>query len=180
MRSNLDVSNNTNLTTLHTGFNLLTTLDLSLNTSLTDLYCDYNQLTTLNVKNGNNTNVTAFSALNNPNLTCIEVDDAVYSTTNWLNIDAQTSYSEDCILGGDDVEKLELRIYPNPASETLVVLSENSIITNYRIIDLQGKLIVSEVLSNNMIPVSGLQSGIYFLQLTDSENNIQLLKFIKR
>jgi len=57
-----------------------------------------NSLTSLNVKNGNNTNFTNFNATNNPNLTCIEVDDAAYSTANWLNIDAASSFSVDCSL----------------------------------------------------------------------------------
>jgi hypothetical protein len=35
-------------------------------------------------------------ASNNPNLSCIEVDDANWSTVNWLNIDPQTTFSEDC------------------------------------------------------------------------------------
>jgi hypothetical protein len=37
-----------------------------------------------------------FIATNNPNLTCIQVDDAAYSTTNWTNIDAAASFSTDC------------------------------------------------------------------------------------
>src|SRR5690606_38288273 len=32
----------------------------------------------------------------NPNLSCIQVDDAAYSTANWTNIDATASFSEDC------------------------------------------------------------------------------------
>jgi PKD repeat protein len=60
------------------------------------LDCDSNQLTCLNVKNGNNTNMTSFYATNNPNLSCIEVDNATWSTANWANIDSQTSFSEDC------------------------------------------------------------------------------------
>ena len=34
-----------------------------------------------------------FDTRNNPNLTCILVDDVNYSTTNWTNIDPQTSFS---------------------------------------------------------------------------------------
>jgi hypothetical protein len=64
---------------------------------LVQLTCHNNQLTCLNVKNGYNTNMFAgFSADNNPNLTCIEVDDVAYSNANWTDIDAQTSFSTDC------------------------------------------------------------------------------------
>jgi hypothetical protein len=47
--------------------------------------CNDNQLTCLNVKNGNNTNFIGLYANNNPDLMCIEVDDAVYSAENWQN-----------------------------------------------------------------------------------------------
>jgi hypothetical protein len=103
----LDLSNNTALTFLHTAVNLLTTLDVSNNTALAFLSCGVNQLTTLDVKNGNNVNL-SFDATNNPNLYCIDVDDAAYSTTNWTvangNIDAQHYFSNNCnaILGCTD------------------------------------------------------------------------------
>jgi hypothetical protein len=40
--------------------------------------------------------MSGFDATNNPDLTCIQVDDAAYSTTNWTNIDATASFSTDC------------------------------------------------------------------------------------
>ena len=45
----LDLSHNTQLTSLNCGFNKLTTLDVSQNTQLTSLNCYSNQLTTLDV-----------------------------------------------------------------------------------------------------------------------------------
>ncbi|XMO88260.1 T9SS type A sorting domain-containing protein [Algibacter sp. AS12] len=94
--TNLDLSNQTALATLNANYNLLNTLDLSLNTNLIQLACGYNPLVSLNVKNGNNTNFTLFFAPFNINLTCIEVDDANYSTNNWSTIDEHTSFSETC------------------------------------------------------------------------------------
>ena len=76
--------------------NQLTSLDVSQNTALVYLYCAANELTCLNVKNGNNANFNYFTALANPNLTCIEVDDVTWSNANWFNIDAQTSFSTSC------------------------------------------------------------------------------------
>ena len=55
-----------------------------------------NQLSTLNLKNGNNTKLTSVNFINNPNLTCIQVDNKAYSDANWSNKDASTSYSENC------------------------------------------------------------------------------------
>lgn len=65
----------------------MTSLALSHNTTLTELTCIENQqLQCLNLKNGNNYNFNGsmIDLSNNPNLVCIEVDDAVLSITNQL------------------------------------------------------------------------------------------------
>jgi len=69
--------------------------------ALTDLSCKNNQLTSLDVRNGNNINIDhssypGFKTENNPNLTCIDVDDVNYSTTNWTDIDPQHYFSNNC------------------------------------------------------------------------------------
>jgi len=94
----LDLSNNTELILFNCGSNQLTDLDLSQNTNLFTIRCHQNQLTTLNIQNGNNTNIpnSNFYATDNPDLTCIQVDDASWSTTNWTHIDAAASFSENC------------------------------------------------------------------------------------
>jgi len=81
---------------LNCGLNFLGELDLSNNTNLNYLIADNAALTALNVKNGNNTNVTTFNTLGNIDLFCIEVDDAVYSTANWTNVEPTTSFNEFC------------------------------------------------------------------------------------
>ena len=92
----LDLSQNTALNYLDIDANALTSLDVSSNTALTFLECADNQLTSLDFRNGQNTLVVDFSTTGNPDLTCINVDDAAYSTANWTDIDAQTSFNEDC------------------------------------------------------------------------------------
>jgi len=103
--TSLDVSQNIALAWLICYDNQLTSIDLSQNTALERLFCNENQLTCLNLANGNNINFigsqfsSEFSAVDNPNLTCIEVDDAEFSTALWgfwFYIDPQTSFSEDC------------------------------------------------------------------------------------
>ncbi len=96
----LDLSTNTALEQLIAYNNQLTSLDLSANTDLTQIQVNNNLLTSLNVQNGNNSNVTNanFSALNNPGLSCIQVDDVVYSNANWTNIDPGTTFSANCSL----------------------------------------------------------------------------------
>jgi hypothetical protein len=84
----------TTLTNLYCHSNSLTSLDISNNINLVRLNGNTNSLTSLNVANGNNSNFTYFQAYNT-NLTCIQVDDVAYSTSNW-NVGAQTSFSLNC------------------------------------------------------------------------------------
>ena len=61
----------------------------------------------------------------NPNLSCIEVDDAVWSSVNWTGIDFQASFSEDC---------------NNDCSSSTVGISELTTTNNLiQILDLMGR-----------------------------------------
>ncbi len=81
--------------------NLLTSLDLS-GIRNRILMCDSNQLEILNLANGFNTTYSFIYANDNPNLTCVEVDNDVYSSANWTNnpddflFDAGVIFSENC------------------------------------------------------------------------------------
>jgi hypothetical protein len=98
--STLDLTNNISLTTLKVDNNTLGNLDVANQGALTSFSCSNNALTSLNLANGNNINLFQIQANNNPNLTCIEVDDESYSTTNWVGnsytFDAQASFSTNC------------------------------------------------------------------------------------
>ena len=91
--TSLDVSTNTMLTSLNCSGNLLTSLDVSTNTMLTSLDCSFNQLTCLDVRNGNNTAIGFFLAINNPDLTSILVDDVGYAIANFTMVDADVVFS---------------------------------------------------------------------------------------
>ena len=107
--TSLDLSQNIALTTLTCFNNQITSLDLSTNTALTWLSSDNNQLTSLNLRNGNNYNFN-FLARNNPSLTCISVDDAVWSTANWSSmIDATSYFSDNCENGCTDPTAINFR-----------------------------------------------------------------------
>ena len=123
--TSLDVSNNTALTYLNCYSNQLTSLDVSNNSALIELRCYNNQLTSLDVRNGNNTNFTDYNSTNNPDLTCIFVDDAAYSNTNWTNIDPASTFvnnEAECALSiGDNAFELDVTIYPNPTDNYLFI-----------------------------------------------------------
>jgi len=106
--TNLDVSSSNiqnltgieafiNLDVLNVDNNNLSSLDLSKNCTLISLQIGNNQLTSVNLRNGNNTSIISFGALNNPSLECIQVDDVTYMNTNFsTSIDSQTSFSSNC------------------------------------------------------------------------------------
>ena len=101
--SSLNLNQNIYLDEITCYNNQLTTLDLSQNTALTYLRCYNNQLTSLDVRNGNNINVIDFNTINNPSLTCINVDDSTWSFNNWTvangvlcYLDPQHYYSNNC------------------------------------------------------------------------------------
>lgn len=113
--STVDLSANTALQTLICYSNTLTSLDLSSNTVLNYLNCSTNSLVSLNVANGNNTNFSYFDSRVNSSLTCITVDNAVYSTTGWSSsVDAGVSFSENCGLVGivDYTAQNSLSVHP--------------------------------------------------------------------
>ena len=123
----IDLRTLKNLFVFNCDSNQLVSLDLSLNDTLYWVDCSNNQLTELNLRNGNNTQLTGettplypmyfdpdptFFATNNPNLICIQVDDANASAgyPDW-EIDETTFYAEDCGIissiqvNGEEVEE---------------------------------------------------------------------------
>ena len=188
--TSLDVSNNTALTELACGSflgtiggNQLISLDLSNNTSLTILRCDNNQLTCLNLKNGNNINMTVFQATNNPNLTCIEVDDSAYSTTNWTNIDPQASFSTNCnylaSCWSTSIQEntTNISIFPNPTKDLITIEIEGyNGSFNVEIYDLQGRLL--ETTKSRTVSLKKYSKGLYIFRLSygDKTEEVRVLR----
>ena len=190
--TSLNVSNCTALTFLSCSYNQLTSLDVSTCSTLAFLFCFDNNLTSLNVKNGNNINMSdiqdmygynypAFLAYNNPNLSCIEVDNVAWSNANWSNtIDATASFSLNCSGAGisDINESNTLMIYPNPAVSELNLLGEGAF--SYQISDMSGKILLQgEVNESDKIRIADLNAGVYNITCV-TENKVQTLRFMKQ
>ena len=75
--------------------NQITTLDLSNNSQLFEVSCGSNDLSYINLKNGNNSGLWYFMSMNNPNLTCVDVDDVTWAEYNWAR-DTWTTFSNNC------------------------------------------------------------------------------------
>lgn len=92
----LDVSASSRLVSLDVRSNDLKDLDLSNNHQFRSLRATLNDLRSLNLANGNNENIFLLDVRNNPDLTCISVDDVAYAEANFTNVDAGVSFDPNC------------------------------------------------------------------------------------
>ena len=83
------------LTDLLCNGNQIIDLDLSSNSNLVELNCNNNLLASLDVRNGNNSGLWYFTAVNNPQLYCIAVNDIAYANYNWVK-DSGCVFSTNC------------------------------------------------------------------------------------
>lgn len=190
----LDLSNNTILThlTVATDYpmtppgpnsNQILNLDLSHNVALTSVKIEDSFLEELNLKNGANNILLNVRAEMNPNLVCITVDDEVaansgdYPYSEW-HVDPGLFYSENCVLGIDNLENQEIAIYPNPISEFLYVENSKTTIEKIEISDVLGRKVKTETIKFNEIDLGIFKSGIYFVSLY-LETGILTKKIIK-
>lgn len=102
--TSLDVSGCTHMVSISCESNELTSLDISALPYLTSLNCSNNALTSLNLANGSNVSMNQMMATNNPDLTCIQVDNVAYSNTYWTNFgyftyDPAVEFSLNCSVG---------------------------------------------------------------------------------
>ncbi len=177
--SSIDVFSNVDLIEFKCHANMLTSLDVSNNAALTSLSCHTNSLTSLNMANGNNTNVTSFQSANNPNLTCIQVDDVTYSTANWTSIDAASSFSTNCAgnIGINETLNLDINIFPNPTTG-IVTFSSTESIAIVEIYNLTGQK-VNQFSNTKTIDISNLPSGIYTATIQTKSGKTALKKLVK-
>tara|TARA_B100000809_G_C15044484_1_gene496776 strand:- start:244 stop:1077 length:834 start_codon:yes stop_codon:yes gene_type:complete len=181
----LDISQNLDLVLLACNDNQLSNLNITHNVTLNQLYCSNNSLSCLNVKNGNNVNFSIFESLNNPNLTCIEVDNTAYSTTNWTNIDIQTSFSTSCTnpcsVGIEEKKFTNLSLYPIPTNKNITIdFGEIKQDVKATLTNNLGQIIMSENYTSIKFITLNIDTpkGIYFLQL-ENDGKVITKKVIK-
>ena len=198
--SELDVINKPHLEQLMAGNNLLSSLDLSTCGSLIWIWLYSNQLFELNVANGLNAYMAGFPGggieyipnfTDNPDLTCITVDDVAHATEWWntegypifnnpngyVAIDSTMYFSSNCSgVFVDELSPLSALIYPNPASHHITVDLGNltGLITTITMYDVSGKRVFeTQSSSSTTIDVSDMTSGMYTLELSTSETVVR-------
>jgi len=119
----------------------------------------------------------------NPNLTCIEVDNATFSQTNWTGnnfvIDTWASFSENCTFSVNDfTTTTNIYVYPNPVNDILY-FSSNSKIEKVTISNILGQQISANLNSDKTsLDMSNLAQGNYFVKVT-IEGVSKTIKVIK-
>ena len=164
--TSLDITNNTALISVDCNNNLITALDITQNTALQALGCWGNSLTSLDARNGNNNNMTTFDATNNPDLSCISVDDSVYSNANWnWGKDSWATYSNDCSALGIKDNQLN---QPSITSHNRTITIKGKGTTT--IFNLRGQRVHhSKVNGNASISLKG---GIYLVRVTSDGRSV--------
>lgn len=71
-----------------------------------------------------------------------------------------------------------LTLYPNPATESIYINSDNQYIT-FNIVNSLGKVVSNGKYTSGPLSISGLASGIYFIKLEGIGQNPTILSFIK-
>ena len=186
--TSLTLPTSSTLVRLYAYWNQLTSLDVTGLTALERFYCYNNQLTSLDVRNGNNMSMTdsGFRTNNNPDLSCIYVDNATWSTTNWLNYhDAASNFVEtvtDCMaLSLGDSNSSPFSIYFDPYRNILHVEGfEELLELNVRVYDLNGKLVFDSNELKSKFSFEKLVSGVYLIQVFNGINLVVSKKWIKK
>ena len=179
--TSLDLTNNPDLWTLNCPENKLTTINLSKNKKLGALNCHSNNLVSVNIKNGNN--VAGFTQFlgydsyinfkNNPDLTCIQVDDITFFNTKLATSkDATATYNTNCgstlVLPADNftVETKGESCQGENNGEINVVAKGSY---TYEAV-LNGK---TYAFTNNSIKISGIASGTHTISINIPEENFE-------
>ena len=184
----LDLSQNVLIENLYCGGNQISSLDLSPNEKLAFVHCEQNLLQELNLKNGHNFLMTGgqteyegetiymegLDSRDNPDLQCIEVDnatDAMAGTPpydSWL-IDDSVSYSEDCESPLDvpdyDLDR-SVRLFPNPVEDRMHIECSSQLIRRIEVFTVLGNEVIKANSNFDDLEVTNLEPGIYYVRVT--------------
>jgi len=165
--TNIDLSLNDSIRHLTLSENPLTgELDLSDKSNLTSLHCGYTELEIINVKNGNNTNMNTLFANYNPNLVCLKVDSVELTIIKpfWYTGPDYSIYSTDCFLSLTENE-FEFNVFPNPSHGSLYCNVSSP--AEFKITNMMGQIVKEGVLyyGQNYVDVASFKNGSYIFSI---------------
>lgn len=162
-----------NVSGLNVSQNSMHYLDLSSNIAIESIIFSNNTLLeNVNLRNGNNIAIQNFQGTSCPNLTYICVDDVLYATNNFVNVDPQVVFTDDCTLSNTEFILAEnIKFYPNPISSILNIKTSSSFsFEKSKIYSTLGKLILET--SERQINLETLTSGIYFVEVVTDKGSV--------
>ncbi len=167
--------------------NFLKHLDITSNTAVENLLCSNNKLVSLDARNGNNSKIVNFIAVNNPDLSCIYVDDPDWSNNNWsVGINGNEHFVADeaeCTASGvDDNVESELSVYPVPVTNVLHINIGFQKHVDVYLYDNLGRIIDSERSETGMVEfnMSGLPTASYVVKIVVENKEVFNKIVIKR
>ena len=104
-----------------------------------------------------------------------------YNSYNNNNVRYLVGLHSEISLSAEDFNKSSFSLYPNPVLDFITLQNpENIKINNYSVLDMNGRILISKPysVSNEVIDLSSLSKGIYFIQL-DTEKGTLSKKIIK-
>lgn len=116
------------------------------------------------------------------NIVCDRIEFAGWENDEWLVLSTNDYYfSEDTVVGIEDSEGLEIRVYPNPVTNLLTIKTGSISESTCTIRDLNGRTLSQTYFQNSIqIDVSAYTSGIYLIELTSDNERIYINKIIKK
>ena len=171
--TDLNIDNLKYVKSFYAENNLLTSLNINALFNIQTLYCQNNQLTSLSTKNGIIEEYIYFSG--NPDLAtvCCDENEIVYMKNQCLQNNNDTAVvNSNC--GNSSIR---IAMYPNPVRDILHIDS-NQNITKIEIFSMNGLMIMSDEIVEDVVNLEQLQSGMYFIKVYTGEE-ITNMKFIK-
>jgi hypothetical protein len=126
-----------------------------------------------------NTNATTTSILVNPMVTTSYSVTGINPITGCMGSAAITQTVSLCLGLSSNAINDEFQIYPNPASNSIQLKSENETNVEVTIFDITGRLVLKNqlenLMQNNSMETTSLSNGIYVIEIK-SHTNEQLIK----
>ena len=131
-----------------------------------------NQFKFVNIQNGINGQISNFNATNNPELSCIQVDDANSISANWLK-DAAAQYSLDCRFG-------ETYVPDDNFESALIALNlDSGPLDDYVLTANIEGLLNLNISGNNISDLTGIEDFKGLQNLNCSNNNLSIIDLRK-
>jgi len=182
--STLNTSGNPDLRFVVCVGNQISSIDVSNNPLLYYLDCRNNQLNSLDFRNRSAGSIPYLDTRNNQNLLCVSVDDVAYAySSQYFFRDSTTAYSTNCSVSIEENSFLNVSVFPNPTKGSVHVdLGELQKNVTARMTNNTGEVIftVNSESTDFFHFDLNAPTGIYFLQIENSEGEIRTIKVLKK